>query len=771
MMRRSKGTITGIVQGVGFRPFIYQLARRYKLSGHVINTSAGVDLEVEGPKEDIEEFFASMQTESPPLAFISSVTRSDLPLEHSKGFDIRESRAGEERKALISPDVSICADCLRELGDPGDRRYEYPFINCTNCGPRYTIIQDIPYDRRMTTMKKFTMCPACRKEYDDPENRRFHAQPNACWDCGPRVFLHGHDAHPMDCKNPVQETVRLLKEGAIVGIKGLGGFHLAVDAQNHKAVKRLRRRKHREEKPLGLMVKDLQAAGALAHIDRLEAEILSSHQRPIVLLRKRRFHGLSSQVAPKNRDFGIMLPYTPLHYLLMGGDVFKALVMTSGNITEEPINIENREAFRNLKGICDYYLTHDRDIYLRSDDSITRIVDGVPRQIRRSRGYVPVPIFLSRDMPELPPTLALGGELKNTLCLIKENRAFLSQHVGDMENLETYDFFKLTIGHLKRILQIEPEVLAHDMHPDYLSTVYARDRSETPTIAIQHHHAHIVSCLAENGVQGPVIGMALDGTGFGHDGQVWGGEILLADRVSFQRAAHLEYVPLPGGDKAAEFPWRMALSYLYKTYGENLFDLPLRFVREMDMGEANLILRMIQKRVNTPMTSSCGRLFDTVSALVGVRRENAYEGQAAIELEMCQKKNERGKYSWDLKKGKFPWVILTTGLIREIVDDLGQGTDKRVVSSRFHNTMVEGFVEICKQLRDETGLNEVAMSGGAFQNSTLTSGLTEALLDNGFQGYTHRLVPTNDGGISLGQAVCAGMRHGGYKGAFSNEIY
>ena len=770
-MRRSKGTITGIVQGVGFRPFIYQLALGYKLSGYVINTSAGVDLEVEGPEEDIEKFFASLQTESPPLAFISSVTRSDLPLKHSKGFDIRESRAGEERRALISPDVSICADCLRELGDPRDRRYEYPFINCTNCGPRYTIIQDIPYDRRMTTMKKFTMCPACRKEYEDPENRRFHAQPNACWDCGPRVFLHGHDAHPMDCKNPVQETVRLLKEGAIVGIKGLGGFHLAVDAQNHKAVKRLRRRKHREEKPLGLMVKDLQAAGGFAHIDRLDAEILASHQRPIVLLRKRRFHGLSSQVAPKNRDFGIMLPYTPLHYLLMGRDVFKALVMTSGNITEEPINIENREAFRNLKGICDYFLTHDRDIYLRSDDSIMRIVDGIPRQIRRSRGYVPVPIFLSHDMPELPPTLALGGELKNTLCLIKENRAFLSQHVGDMENLETYDFFKLTIGHLKRILQIEPEVLAHDMHPDYLSTGYARDQGETPTIAIQHHHAHIVSCLAENGVPGPVIGLALDGTGFGHDGQVWGGEVLLADRVSFQRAAHLEYVPLPGGDKAAEFPWRMALSYLYKTYGEDLFDLPVRFVRGMDMGEANLIVRMIQKRVNTPMTSSCGRLFDTVSALVGVRSEIAYEGQAAIELEMCQKKNERGKYSWDLKKGKFPWVILTTGLIREIVDDLLQGKDKRVVSSRFHNTIVEGFFDICKQLRDETGLNEVAMSGGAFQNSTITNGLTEALLGSGFQVYTHRLVPTNDGGLSLGQAVCAGMRHRGHVGAFSNEIH
>ncbi len=771
MIKRSKGAITGIVQGVGFRPFIYQLALRYKLSGHVINTSAGVDLEVEGPEEKIEAFFASLGSECPPLALISSITCSDLSPGHDKGFEIRESRAGAERKALISPDVGICSDCLRELRDPGDRRFQYPFINCTNCGPRYTIIQDIPYDRRMTTMGKFTMCPVCQEEYEDPRNRRFHAQPNACWDCGPRVFLHDHDARPVECENPVQETIRLLKEGSVLGIKGLGGFHLAVDAEDHNAVKRLRRRKHREEKPLALMVRDLPAAKALAHVDKAEAELLSSRQRPIVLVRKRRFHGLSSQVAPKNRDFGIMLPYTPLHYLIMEGGEFKALVMTSGNITEEPINIEDREAFMNLKGICDYYLTHNRDIYLRSDDSILRIVDGIPRQIRRSRGYVPVPLFLSEDMPDFPPVLALGGELKNTLCLTKENRAFVSQHVGDMENLETYAFFKMTIGHLKRILQIEPEVLAHDMHPDYLSTGYARAQKESPTIAVQHHHAHIVSCLAENGVRGPVIGLALDGTGFGQDGQIWGGEVLLADTVSFQRAGHLEYVPLPGGDRAAKYPWRMALSYLYRTFGEALFDLPIPFVREMDRGDGGLILRMIQKKVNTLMTSSCGRLFDAVSALVGGRRKNVYEGQAAIELEMCQKKNEEGKYSWGLKKGAYPWTILTTELIREIVEDLRRGTGKRVVSSRFHNTVVEAFVETCRHLREKTGLREVAMSGGAFQNVTLTSGLNKRLQEDGFRVYIHRLVPANDGGLSLGQAVSAGMRHQGHEGAFPDEIY
>ena len=770
-MRRSKGAVTGIVQGVGFRPFIYQLALRYHLSGHVVNTSSGVDIEVQGPEESINAFYDSIEAERPPLAHIASMDRCEIPVTDGKGFEIRESRAGEERKALISPDVSICSDCLRELTDPRDRRFRYPFINCTNCGPRYTIITDIPYDRGTTTMARFTMCPACRGEYEDPGNRRFHAQPNACWDCGPRVSLCDEGARPVECRDPILEAIGLLKRGAIVGVKGLGGFHLAVDAGNHQAVKRLRRRKHREEKPLALMVKDLEGARALAHIGRVEAELLTSLQRPIVLVRKRRFHGLSSQVAPRNRDFGIMLAYTPLHYLLMMGEEFKALVMTSGNITEEPINIDNGEAFRNLQGICDAFLVHDRDIHLRSDDSIMRVGDGIPRQIRRSRGYVPVPIFLSKDLQSLPSVLALGGELKNTICLTKENRAFLSQHVGDMENLETYGFFEQTIEHLKRILQIAPGILAHDLHPDYLSTKYARGQARIPVSAIQHHHAHIVSCLAEHGIRSPVIGLALDGTGFGHDGRIWGGEVLLADPISFQRAAHLEYVALPGGDAAVKFPWRMALSYLYRTYGEGLFDRGIGFVENMDRKEAEIILRMIQGKVNTPFTSSCGRLFDAVSSLIGVRHRTAYEGQAAIELEMCQKKNEKGKYSWGLKREGFPWTILVAEMIREIVEDLVRGTDRGVISSRFHNSMVCLFLETCVKLRDETGLNRVAMSGGVFQNVTIMKGLTASLRDAGFQVYSHCRVPTNDGGLSLGQAVCAGMRCAGYEGAFPNEIY
>ena len=770
MIRRSKGAIKGIVQGVGFRPFIYQLAHRYQLTGHVVNTSEGVDLEVEGPDENIERFFQSLLSESPPLAHISSMERADLRPKNEKVFEIKESQADQERSALISPDVSICLDCLRELKDSKDRRFRYPFINCTNCGPRYTIIIDIPYDRAMTTMKKFKMCTACQREYEDPTNRRFHAQPNACWDCGPRVSLHDHDGLPIDSDMPVEESIHLLERGSILAIKGLGGFHLAVDATNHKAVLRLRKRKHREEKPLAIMARDLQVAKEIAHINEIEANLLLSPQRPILILKKRRFHRLSPQVAPRNRYFGIMLPYTPLHYLLMDG-AFRALVMTSGNISEEPININNEETFKNLKGIADYFLVHDRDIYLRSDDSIIRMVGGIPRQVRRSRGYVPIPVFLPEKMSELPSVLAVGGELKNTVCITKENRAFLSQHVGDMENLETYDFFRLTISHMQSILEIRPKVMAHDLHPDYLSTRYAREQARTPVSPIQHHHAHIVSCLAENGVKGPVIGLALDGTGFGSDRQVWGGEVLLADLSSFQRAAHLDYVSLPGGDAAAKFPWRMALSYLHKTYGDKLFDLPIKFVRDLKRKDANIVFQMITKGVNSPLTSSCGRFFDAVSSLIGLRQKIAYEGQAAMELEMCQNLIEKGKYPWAIEEEKGHLILLTSDIIHSAVEDIKAGISSGIISRRFHNTLIHMFTGACIRLRETSGIGHVAMSGGSFQNVTLLNGLSRSLASNGFKVFTQRLVPSNDGGLSLGQAVCAGLRYMGVKGEFDPDSH
>ncbi len=725
-------------------------------------------MEVEGPGKDIERFFDAVVPERPPLAHISSLEWREIPLENEASFEIKTSRAGDEKTALISPDVSVCPDCLLELGDPQNRRFRYPFINCTNCGPRYTIIQDIPYDRDLTTMKAFKMCAACKKEYHDPDNRRFHAQPNACPECGPRTFLHHARGEEIDCADPVRETIGLLGQGHILAIKGLGGFHLAVDAANHKAVVRLRRRKHREEKPLALMVNDLAGARKIAHLDEREVEVLTSHQRPIVVLGKRRFHGLSSQIAPKNRYFGIMLPYTPLHYLLMEGG-FKALVMTSGNMTEEPINIDNDEAFKGLENIADYFLIHNRGIYLRSDDSLVRVVDRLPRQIRRSRGFVPVPVFLPREMSKLPSVLAVGGELKNTVCLTKENRAFLSQHVGDMENLETLDFFHLTISHLRKVLEIHPKVIAHDLHPDYLSTKYSRRQHEFPTVAVQHHHAHIASCLAEHGLNGPVIGLALDGTGYGADGRIWGGEVLLADLTSFKRAAHLEYLPLPGGDGAVRHPWRMALVYLDRAYGNGLFNLSLPYVRGLDKEQAMIILKMARHRVNSPLTSSCGRFFDAISALLGLRGKIAYEGQAAIELDMCQSSGVKGSYQWQTEKEGDQRIMLTSGIVKGVVDDIIKGVSKGVISARFHNTLINMFTESCILIRDETGIDQVALSGGSFQNETLLTGLTRSLGASGFDVFSHALVPTNDGALALGQALCAGLRYMGVKGEYEEE--
>ena len=768
MKRRARGAIEGIVQGVGFRPFVFQLAGQYGLSGHVGNTDFGVDLEVEGSDRNVTAFMKSLQATPPPLAHIASVSWTDIPVTHQNTFQIKKSESQKERSALISPDVGICQDCRRELLDPSDRRFRYPFINCTNCGPRYTIIRDIPYDRGSTTMAAFEMCPRCLEEYEDPSDRRFHAQPNACWDCGPVTSLYDPQGKSIPCDDPIRETVSLLEEGAILAIKGLGGFHLCVDACNHGAVVRLRQRKQREEKPLAVMVRDVKMARELVSMDPIESELLCSRQKPIVLLSKNNRLHLSEAVAPHNRYLGIMLPYTPLHVLLMEGFA-GPLVMTSGNVSEEPITHENASVFRKLYGIADYFLAHNRDIHLRGDDSVVRVVNGVPRQIRRSRGYVPVPVFLPSSMQAMPSVLALGAELKNTVCLTKKNRAFLSQHVGDLENLETYDFFSLTITHLRRILDISPEVMVHDLHPDYLSSRFAEDQNEFPSLAVQHHHAHIVSCLAEHGVQEPVIGLALDGTGLGLDGAIWGGEVLLCDFTSFSRRGHLSYVPMPGGDAAAKSPWRMGLVYLYDAFGEALFDLPIPFVRELDFKTASLILQMARKGVNSPSTSSCGRLFDAVSALIGIRKEMAYEGQAAIELEMCRNPDEKGAYPFDICFRNGQRILETGPIIQGVVADLQNGKAQGVISSRFHNTLINMFHQICAIIRTESHMEKVALSGGAFQNKTLLSGVTRILTADGFDVISQEKVPANDGGLSLGQAVIAGMQCSGYNGRFEEN--
>jgi hydrogenase maturation protein HypF len=744
--------VKGIVQGVGFRPYVYQLAGRFNLCGHVANTAAGVRIHVEGPQTDIAAFLASIPAEAPPLAQITDVDATDAPTEGFQRFEIIASRDDSAKSALISPDVSICDDCLREMLSPRDRRFRYPFINCTNCGPRYTIIDDIPYDRPQTSMASFPMCALCQAEYDDPANRRFHAQPNACPVCGPHVLLLDASGQASDTKDPIGTVVDLLQQGRIVAIKGLGGFHMAVDSENEPAVARLRQRKHREEKPLALMAYDGDRIRRFAHLDDEEMAVLASPQRPILLLAKRSDQALAPSVAPHNRYFGVMLPYAPLHYLLLEKN-FAALVMTSANLSEEPIAIDNHEAVERLTGIADAFLVHNRDIYLRCDDSIVRKTAGATRFIRRARGYVPTPVFLNHTPP---PVLACGAALKNTVCLTKEDRAFISQHIGDLENLATYGAFRDTIAHLQRILAITPQAIACDLHPDYLSTRYATGQSDLPVIQVQHHHAHIVSAMAENHLDGRVIGLAFDGTGYGPDGTIWGGEVLLAENGRYERAAFLEPLPMPGGAAAIKAPWRMAISYLYQAFGESFRDLDLPFMTAVDRKQADILVAMMQQALNAPLTSSMGRLFDGIAALIGLRRSVAFEGQAAMELEMIAAPEVASPYDFGWQASDEGLRIPTAPIIQGVVTDIRHGQSNAHISRRFHTTLVHLFTDLCSHLHRQTTLDRVVLSGGTFQNAILLEELSRSLAKSGFDVYTHRLVPPNDGGISLGQAVAAG---------------
>ena len=743
--------VAGIVQGVGFRPFIYRLATENHLTGFITNTEAGVSIEVEGAREAIEAFLARLPKEVPPLAHITNMVVADRPPNRDVDFRILPSRAGEKRRVLISPDVAICDDCRRELLNPSDRRFRYPFINCTNCGPRYTIVRDIPYDRAKTSMAPFPMCLECQREYDDPRNRRFHAQPNACWNCGPQVELWDARGQCIERADPIAKAIELLAAGEIVAVKGLGGFHLAADAFNEPSVARLRERKRRVEKPFAIMAARLADVEEFCWLDDASRELLQSPAHPIVLLKKKQAERLAPSVAPFNRDLGVFLPYTPLHHLLFQG--LAALVMTSGNISEEPIAIDNAEAVERLRGLADYFLVHNREILLRADDSVVRVAGGRGRQVRRSRGYVPAPVFLKE---ELPPVLAVGGELKNTICLTRGREAFLSQHVGDLENLESYKFFESTVAGLKRILEVEPKIVAYDLHPDYFSTRWAQAQAGMERAGVQHHHAHIASCMAENHLDGRVIGFALDGTGYGPDGNVWGGEVLVCDYRGFERLAHLQYIPMPGGSAPIMEPRRMAVSYLFQHFGRDFWGLYIPFVRGLDRSRTDTLLRLVERGVNSPLTSSTGRLFDAVAAMAGVREQVNYEAQAAIELEAAiEERGEEHGYPFAIREESGGWIIDSRPMFLALVQDIREGVPTGVISRRFHLGFVDVLARVAALVRARTGLDRICLSGGSFQNCFLSEHLQKRLEADGFQVFTHAEVPCGDGGISLGQAVVA----------------
>jgi len=752
--------VCGVVQGVGFRPFVYRLAKEEGLTGSIGNDTDGVTIEIEGPEERVEAFLKRLRDEMPPLARIDSIAVRELAAIGEIDFRIVQSEVRGQVSTGIPADAATCADCLRELLDPADRRYRYPFLNCTNCGPRYTITRRIPYDRPQTSMAQFTMCAACQAEYDDPGNRRFHAQPNACWQCGPRVWLVDRDGAAISVDDPVAECVERLAAGAIMAIKGIGGFHLSVDATNDIAVTRLRERKHRYGKPLAVMVRDLAAAREFCAMTMAEETLMQTSARPIVLARKREGCGIAEAVAPGIPWLGVFLPYAPLQHLLFASGRLNALVMTSANLSEEPIAIDNDEALARLGTIADAFLMHDREILQRCDDSVAAIVNGAPQLIRRARGFVPLAVGLPIDAP---PLLAVGGHLKNVFALARGRFVYQSQHLGDLENLTGLEFFKESLEHLMHTFEIEPRTVVHDLHPGYLSTEWAkrwaRERG-LELLAVQHHHAHVAGCMAEHGLTGRAIGLALDGTGYGTDGKIWGGEVLISRLDGFERFAHLEYVPMPGGDAAVREPWRMALGALHGA-GFNVSSEEMLVLLGAKERDVRVLRQMMERGLNSPLTSSCGRLFDAVAAVVLGRRRVDYEAQAAIELEgvAVDESDDEAGYRMELVGGdwaaRVPVAIRAVELWKELLTDLRKRVCKPLISARFHAGVANGFVKAATMARAVTGLGQVVLSGGCMHNRRLARLLRVKLLAEGFEVFQHVQVSPGDGGLSYGQAAVA----------------
>lgn len=742
--------VTGIVQGVGFRPFVYRQADRLRLRGWVRNTSGSVEIDVEGPEKAIDLFLLSIRSEAPTLARIETVTAIHADPAGHTSFSIVESSAPASAEVAIPADVCTCDDCFQELDDDRDRRYAYPFTNCTNCGPRFTIIRRLPYDRPNTTMSAFPMCDDCSAEYRNPENRRFHTEPIACPSCGPSVWVERNGQ--ADHHAPFEVAGSLIREGRIVAVKGLGGFHLACDACNDDAVRLLRSRKGRGKKPFAVMVKDDREAQRLCFLDASARSLLLSAQRPIVVARRKPGTDISESVAPNNNYLGLMLPYTPLHKLLFD-HAAPALVMTSGNLAEEPLEFTNAGARERLRELADAFLMHNRDIHVPCDDSVVKpLPDGTVTVMRRSRGYVP-------GFVEIPPTpgciLGVGGEQKNTFCLAWDTKALTSQHIGDLNDEETFAYYEYAIDHFRALTGRTPEVIGHDLHPSYLSTQYAGSQTGVKLLGVQHHHAHIAACLAENGRTDRCIGLALDGTGFGTDGTIWGGEILIADFAGFERVGHLGLVRMPGGEAAIRDPRRMAMAYLYSAYGDGF----LKVAEELDLVFSDLDIRIMSHQMreglNSPLTSSAGRLCDAVAAAIGVCRERTYEGQPAVELEMKCDPTEDGSYAYRIDKTGGALSLDCALLFRQAVNDRISGVDVSAISARFHNGLVSMLAAACDMVRASSGLNAVALSGGVFQNEVICVSLVNRLTESGFEVLRHICMPPNDACISLGQVVVA----------------
>ena len=741
--------VEGIVQGVGFRPFVYNLAKSLGLKGWVNNNSEGVYIDVEGPQKDIDEFLRCIANDPPPLSRIEKTTIKADKLLNYYNFEIKESEVSLNKITFISPDIGTCSECTEDILNSNNRRRGYAFTNCTNCGPRFSIIKEVPYDRGKTTMSEFKMCKECNSEYLDPANRRFHAQPNACEECGPELWIEDYKGNRLDIEDPISFAQNMLSEGKIFAIKGLGGFHLACDGLNENSVHNLRERKKRPFKPLAVMIKDIETVNKYCKVNQFEEKILTGIKKPIVILNQKESFNLPQNIAPNQKTMGVMLPYTPIHILLFSQKL-NVLIMTSANVNGLPIEYKDSSARRGLSGIVDYFLMNNREIYVPVDDSVLKVVDKQQTIIRRARGYAPEP-FKWNSMRNI---LACGPNMKNTFCISKEGFLFLSQFNGDLKNLETYEHYNKNIEHFKKVFSFSPQLIAHDMHPGYMSTKYALEY-ELPRIAVQHHHAHIVSCMFENNLEQKVIGVCFDGTGYGTDGRIWGGEFLICNRLEFKRSAHLDYIKMPGGEKAIKEPWRMGVSYLYKSLSaQRSKKQVIDIIFELYGKKGIDLINILNLNINCTETSSMGRLFDAMANIIGISNVVTYEGQASIELEAISEMDIEESYTYKVLKQDM-YIIEPYEMIFDALNDRKKGVSGKIIASKFQNTIVNLTVSVCGSIREESGINEVALSGGVFQNSFILEKIYCTLKRNKFEVYTHKELPSNDGGIAIGQIIIA----------------